>query len=138
MSDYYQYFLSSMTAAGMNHPNGDPNDPNTPQPYYYPGGTMAMEVSPSQAPSGNAGYFPGSQDTPTPPEGTKAGKGRSKGSAAGGTGIEPVKHRRTRSGCFTCRSRRVKVREVSIWFTCSLSADISSVTRRGLFALVRP
>jgi len=24
-------------------------------------------------------------------------------------GVEAVKHRRTRSGCFTCRSRRVKV-----------------------------
>jgi hypothetical protein len=36
---------------------------------------------------------------------------------AGGAGIHPsameatgIKHRRTRSGCFTCRSRRVKVR----------------------------
>jgi hypothetical protein len=29
---------------------------------------------------------------------------------AGIPGVEAVKHRRTRSGCFTCRSRRVKVR----------------------------
>ena len=27
-------------------------------------------------------------------------------------GLEGVKHRRTRSGCFTCRSRRVKVRDI--------------------------
>ena len=30
-------------------------------------------------------------------------------SHGGMPGIEAVKHRRTRSGCFTCRSRRVKV-----------------------------
>ena len=36
------------------------------------------------------------------------GKGRKK-SLAANPGGDIVKHRRTRSGCFTCRSRRVKV-----------------------------
>ncbi|TQS33230.1 hypothetical protein Golomagni_06432 [Golovinomyces magnicellulatus] len=38
----------------------------------------------------------------------KSHKGRRK-SASGASGADAVKHRRTRSGCFTCRSRRVKV-----------------------------
>ena len=28
------------------------------------------------------------------------------------TGLDQVKHRRTRSGCFTCRMRRVKVSDI--------------------------
>jgi len=28
-------------------------------------------------------------------------------------GLDHIKHRRTRSGCYTCRSRRVKVRKRS-------------------------
>lgn len=32
-------------------------------------------------------------------------------------GAEHVKHRRTRSGCYTCRQRRVKVRELHVLLT---------------------
>jgi hypothetical protein len=38
----------------------------------------------------------------------KAQRSRRRSSAPG---LDHIKHRRTRSGCYTCRSRRVKVRE---------------------------
>ena len=38
-----------------------------------------------------------------------------------------VKHRRTRSGCFTCRSRRVKVNQMSLKTVPSSSLMVSKV-----------
>lgn len=48
-----------------------------------------------------------------------------------------VKHRRTRSGCYTCRGRRVKVLKAP-YLHCTNSADTiyDSVTRNALYAKV--
>ncbi|KAJ3497561.1 hypothetical protein NLG97_g1803 [Lecanicillium saksenae] len=58
----------------------------------------------------NFGHFTG---FPGPPFGFQPpiSRGRRKSSSATATDTEQVKHRRTRSGCFTCRSRRVKCDE---------------------------
>jgi hypothetical protein len=50
-------------------------------------------------------------------------------------GPDHAKHRRTRSGCFTCRSRRVKVR--SIMYQDQTKTDAYSVMKTARFAKVR-
>lgn len=49
-----------------------------------------------------------------------------------------LKHKRTRSGCFTCRQRRVKVGQVplDLFFLLFWSDFASSAMRRNLFAIV--
>ena len=47
-----------------------------------------------------------------------------------------VKHRRTRSGCFTCRSRRVKVCRERTEKGLFLTNCCQSAMRRGLFVTV--
>jgi hypothetical protein len=63
--------------------------------------------------------------------GSRGGKRRSV------VGADHVKHRRTRSGCFTCRQRRVKVRygRSNLGFSI-LTLMISSATRLILFVKV--
>jgi hypothetical protein len=107
MSEYYHDFLSSMTGAGT-------IPATTPDEMQAPGFPASMAMNPALMASQyqNMGYFPGFQDSMmfnVP----KAQKGRRKSGAGLGTGIDPVKHRRTRSGCFMCRSRRVKVSSIS-------------------------
>ncbi|KAM0368440.1 hypothetical protein ACHAPK_006957, partial [Fusarium culmorum] len=53
------------------------------------------------------GYFTGFPD-PMMFNPGKSQKSRRKSAAGTPTAIDQVKHRRTRSGCFMCRSRRVK------------------------------
>ena len=52
--------------------------------------------------------------------------------------IEAVKHRRTRSGCFTCRSRRVKVGNAMSLRSlhCSGADNALSATRPDQYAIV--
>lgn len=122
MDGYYQQFLTSM--AGANNQ------------------TMAMSeavgqspISPTGIPSTfhNFNYLPGYSDLAT--GGAKAPKGRRK-SAAGIAGVDAVKHRRTRSGCFTCRSRRVKVRELLHVNIVASANSIGSVTKQDRFVNV--
>ena len=47
-----------------------------------------------------------------------------------------VKHRRTRSGCFTCRSRRVKVMNMSLYFTLCANV-VGSAMKPGQSVTVR-
>ena len=71
-----------------------------PPPSHVPS-AMAHVANPYQ----NLGYFTGFPE-PIMLNTPKAQRSRRKSQA----GSEHIKHRRTRSGCYTCRSRRVKVR----------------------------
>ncbi|KAK5998511.1 hypothetical protein PT974_00890 [Cladobotryum mycophilum] len=104
MSDYYRRFLSSM-AGTDSHQTTSPDEMNA---SHMPGVTMTMN-SPMHHPHPSLGYITGYYDpvllnAPKPP------KGRRK-SSSGPVGNPDQKHRRTRSGCFMCRSRRVKCDE---------------------------
>ncbi len=101
MSDYYHHFLSSMAGIG-GAPNMNAQDIPVPIPQ-APG--MAMTGgSPLANPYQGISYFPGFPD-PVMFNAAKAQRNRRKSAS----GPDHIKHRRTRSGCYTCRSRRVKV-----------------------------
>jgi hypothetical protein len=104
MSEYYHDFLSSMTAAGV-VPATTPDDA---QAAVLQGSSSGINPSMTTAPFSNASYFPGLQDSGAS-SAPKGQKGRRKSNAGLGPDFNAVKHRRTRSGCFMCRSRRVKV-----------------------------
>ncbi|KAH7238275.1 hypothetical protein BKA59DRAFT_514572 [Fusarium tricinctum] len=106
MGDYYHHFLSSMSGAGMN-PTTSPEEMLDPRMHGVP---MPMVSAPMPGPYQQLGYFTGFPD-PMMFNSAKSHKARRK--SAGGTpaAVDHVKHRRTRSGCFMCRSRRVKCDE---------------------------
>lgn len=69
---------------------------------------------------------------------TQSSSQRSRRKSTSG-GLDTVKHRRTRSGCFMCRSRRVKVcpsRRSCLWEGLQLILG-GSATKRDRFASVR-
>lgn len=96
MDEYYQHFLSNMAGANS-------------QPMRLRDNINQSPISPATAPTTfhNFSYLPDFSEI-TSSGSSKSQKGRRK-SASSASGAEAVKHRRTRSGCFTCRSRRVKV-----------------------------
>ncbi|KXX75442.1 Adhesion and hyphal regulator 1 [Madurella mycetomatis] len=99
MSDYYHHFLSSMVGAGgQPSPNQLDGPGQLPQP---PMGGPAVS-NPYQS----LGYFTGFPE-PIMFNAPKAQRSRRKSAP----GLDHIKHRRTRSGCYTCRSRRVKCDE---------------------------
>ncbi|KAI0014348.1 hypothetical protein F4779DRAFT_612642 [Xylariaceae sp. FL0662B] len=105
MSDYYQHYLSSVAGAG-DSPNPIPQDVP-----YQPGSHPANLGNPSPPMTNtyqNLGYFTGFPD-PIMFQAPKAQSNRNRKKSA--PGMDHVKHRRTRSGCYTCRSRRVKCDE---------------------------
>jgi hypothetical protein len=106
MGDYYQQYLTTMSVVGGNQ-MASPLEIHAPPvaaiPIHGHGiGALHSPYSPGIS------YFPTFPETahypPKPPKG-----GRRKQVAA--PGPEHVKHRRTRSGCYMCRSRRVKCDE---------------------------
>lgn len=98
MSDYYHHFLSSMTGVGE-HQNPNTQDASPTQSHGLPlGGQQASNLYQ------NLGYFTGFPE-PIMFNSPKAQRSRRKSAP----GLDHIKHRRTRSGCYTCRSRRVKV-----------------------------
>ncbi|VUC27217.1 unnamed protein product [Clonostachys rosea] len=104
MGDYYQHFLSSMSGAGLHQTQGMQNIPPG-QPYQ--GMPLSMSTSPiseTQSP----GLFTGNVFTAV--YDTSKSKSRKKSTGVA-PGADSVKHRRTRSGCYTCRTRRVKCDE---------------------------
>ncbi|KAJ2905497.1 hypothetical protein MKZ38_005373 [Zalerion maritima] len=108
MSDLYHQFLSSMTGVGAPPAQGqNPQEmlPHHPQPPQQPMG-IPMTGSPVPNQYQSLGYFTGFPD-PIMFNTQKAQRSRRK--PAGG--LDHIKHRRTRSGCYTCRSRRVKCDE---------------------------
>ena len=100
MNDHYQYFLSSMNGVPA-PPNQSPQDAHSlaQQQASLPIATPAMSNFHQ-----SLGYYTGFPD-PMVYSAPKAQRSRRKSAP----GLEHIKHRRTRSGCFTCRSRRVKV-----------------------------
>ncbi|KAI0132542.1 hypothetical protein BJ170DRAFT_252444 [Xylariales sp. AK1849] len=106
MSGFYQQqYLPGATGSGEETSPG----PQDAQPY---GHTSAMQPGSSDQPMINPyeslGYYAGFPD-PIMFQPPKPQSARSRRKSA--PGLDHVKHRRTRSGCFTCRSRRVKCDE---------------------------
>jgi hypothetical protein len=100
MSDYYHHFLSSMVGVGgQPNPNQLDGVGQMSQPQVVP-----MGVSSAPNPYQSLGYFTGFPE-PIMFNAPKAQRSRRKSAP----GLDHIKHRRTRSGCYTCRSRRVKV-----------------------------
>jgi hypothetical protein len=106
MSDYYQQYLSSAGGTGESQ-NLTPQEVQPPMQLGESGPTMPN-------PYQNLGYFSGFPD-PIIFQAPKAQSSRSRKKSI--PGMDHVKHRRTRSGCYTCRSRRVKVSEKSLSIT---------------------
>ncbi|KAM7188184.1 hypothetical protein V8F33_010777 [Rhypophila sp. PSN 637] len=103
MSDYYHHFLSSMAGAGGQSMGSQPES-SPPIPHHQ---TMPMAGPPLTNPYQSLGYFTGFPE-PIMFNAPKAQRSRRKSAP----GLDHIKHRRTRSGCYTCRSRRVKCDEV--------------------------
>ncbi|KAI1142292.1 hypothetical protein F5Y05DRAFT_220805 [Hypoxylon sp. FL0543] len=105
MSDYYQQYLSSVTGTGDSQ-SSNPQDAQY-QSQHHPA-HMGNVSPPLTTPYQSLGYFTGFPD-PIMFQAPKAQSHRNRKKSAAGT--DHVKHRRTRSGCYTCRSRRVKCDE---------------------------
>ncbi|KAK4450076.1 adhesion and hyphal regulator 1 [Podospora aff. communis PSN243] len=102
MSDYYHHFLSSMAGVG-GQPTANPLE--SPQPMAQPS-SMPPTAQGMPNPYQSLGYFTGFPE-PIMFNAPKAQRSRRKSAP----GLDHIKHRRTRSGCYTCRSRRVKCDE---------------------------
>lgn len=105
MGDYYQQYLASMAGSGespIQNPQGAQYPPQ--QHSTLSGNTSPPLTTPYQT----LGYFPGFAD-PIMFQTPKGQGSRNRKKSA--SGADHVKHRRTRSGCYTCRSRRVKCDE---------------------------
>ncbi|KAK3323435.1 hypothetical protein B0T19DRAFT_358636 [Cercophora scortea] len=102
MSDYYHHFLSSMAGVG-GQPNANLHE-GSPPISQHP--SMQMGGPPMSNPYQSLGYFTGFPE-PIMFSAPKAQRSRRKSAP----GLDHIKHRRTRSGCYTCRSRRVKCDE---------------------------
>ncbi|KAI0594954.1 fungal-specific transcription factor domain-containing protein [Biscogniauxia sp. FL1348] len=105
MSGFYQPYLSSMAGADQS-PSPNPQDaqfPPRPPPTQLgdPGGPLPTAYQ-------GIGYFANFSE-PIMFQAPKTQGNRNRKKSA--PGMEHVKHRRTRSGCYTCRSRRVKCDE---------------------------
>ncbi|KAK4176697.1 fungal-specific transcription factor domain-containing protein [Triangularia setosa] len=103
MGDYYHHFLSSMAGVG-GQPSQSPLE-GPPQMSHQPQ-VLAMGGPPMPHPYQSLGYFTGFPE-PIMFNAPKSQRSRRKSAP----GLDHIKHRRTRSGCFTCRSRRVKCDE---------------------------
>jgi hypothetical protein len=104
MDDYYHQFLSSMSGAGS-HPPPDDLQSSPIQGGQIPGLPTSLANTYQ-----NPEYMPGFTDQVVY-KSAKHPKGRRKSAAGLAPGVDHVKHRRTRSGCYMCRSRRVKCDE---------------------------
>jgi hypothetical protein len=131
MSDYYHHFLSSMTGVGAQPPNANFNPQDAPLPLQQPPAMPLAGVPPN--PYQSLGYFTGFPE-PIMFNAPKSQRSRRKSAP----GLDHIKHRRTRSGCYTCRSRRVKVFAAFFGLVMGLGLiSAHSATRRVLFAKVR-
>ena len=102
MSDYsYHHFLTSMSGVGGNPPLSQ-HGASIPEQQAPVLGLGTTPISPAYQNIG--GYF-NSYPEPIMFSAPKAQRSRRKSAP----GLDHIKHRRTRSGCYTCRSRRVKV-----------------------------
>ncbi|KAI0432553.1 hypothetical protein F5Y09DRAFT_329611 [Xylaria sp. FL1042] len=106
MSGFYQ-LSSSMGEMGIS-PNASLQDVEDAHYRPHPPSQMGSHTGPLVNQYQSLGYYTGFPD-PIVFQEPKAQSSRSKKKST--QGIDHVKHRRTRSGCFTCRSRRVKCDE---------------------------
>ncbi|KAM0328199.1 hypothetical protein ACHAQA_005606 [Verticillium albo-atrum] len=106
MGDYYHHFLTSMAGVGGSIDTGPRDTQHQPFGGAQSPTTQSPLTGPAQSTFQNFGYFT-EYSEPVQYTAPKSQKNRKKSTH----GIDHVKHRRTRSGCFTCRSRRVKCDE---------------------------
>lgn len=107
MGDYYHHFLTSVSGVEDYSPTQFQNN------LQLPGGHMPMQgnsVPLAYQGTQGLGYLRSFPEAAFPNT-SKPSKGRRKVASSVGNGTDHVKHRRTRSGCFMCRSRRVKCDE---------------------------
>ncbi|KAI0490010.1 hypothetical protein F4859DRAFT_501634 [Xylaria cf. heliscus] len=107
MSGFYQLSSSSMVEMGIS-PNTSLQDLDDARYQPQQPSQMGSHTGPLTNQYQSIGYYPGFTD-PIMFQEPKPQSSRSKKKSA--PGIDHVKHRRTRSGCYTCRSRRVKCDE---------------------------
>ncbi|KAI0022704.1 hypothetical protein F4780DRAFT_163590 [Xylariomycetidae sp. FL0641] len=105
MSNYYQPYPSNMAGAGASS-----NSNSHEAPFSHQGGPSQLGHvgTPVPNPYQSLGYFTGFPD-PIMFQAPRAPGNRTRKKST--PGMDTVKHRRTRSGCYTCRSRRVKCDE---------------------------
>ncbi|KAG6000988.1 hypothetical protein E4U43_001443 [Claviceps pusilla] len=103
MDDYYHHFLTSMSGVG-GYPAGKTDEltTSTLSNHFFSVPRSAMQNSYHYLQ--NLGSLPDQHHLHI----SNAGKARKKSMTGPAFGFEHVKHRRTRSGCFMCRSRRIK------------------------------
>lgn len=109
MGDYPRQFLPP-GVGGVGNPNMMPHDVHQ---SHIPGVSIPMPSPVIPAAFSGAGYFTAFHDPmmfSVPKTQSQSQRNRRR-SASGG--LDAVKHRRTRSGCFMCRSRRVKVHNIN-------------------------
>lgn len=123
MSGFYQLTSSPMVDLGIS-PNASLQDIHDGhyQPHHHPPTShMGNPTAPLANQYQSLGYYSGFPETIMFQEQKPQNSRRKKSTP----GVDHVKHRRTRSGCYTCRTRRVKVREplsgslcvTGIWLT---------------------
>lgn len=135
MGDYYRQFLSTMSG-GEGYLPTSPDEMNQ---VLMPGVGLPLSTPPIHSPyPSNMGYFAGYTE-PAIINAPKASKSRRRSAASMSGNLDQVKHRRTRSGCYTCRSRRVKVGQDGTLCGANfnkLANTRYSVTRPGRFVTV--
>lgn len=104
MSEYYHTFLSSVS--GIEN-NAAPYPQSSDPPVVSTTATTMEENSAALNSLQNVSYYTGFPEPIIQYQPPKAQRNRRKSAP----GPDHIKHRRTRSGCFTCRGRRVKCDE---------------------------
>ncbi|KAI0202289.1 hypothetical protein F4808DRAFT_71615 [Astrocystis sublimbata] len=107
MSGFYQLSSSSMVEMGIS-PNTSLQDLDDARYQPQQSSQMGSHSGPLTNQYQSLGYYTGFPD-PIMFQEPKSQNNRSKKKSS--AGLDHVKHRRTRSGCYTCRSRRVKCDE---------------------------
>ncbi|KAF1737330.1 hypothetical protein CRV24_002946 [Beauveria bassiana] len=107
MADNYPQFLSSVMAGAEAHAPRSQEELNH---SFLAGQPLPINTVPLNYQ--NFGHFTGFPG-PSFAFQQSISKGRRKSASAAATETEQIKHRRTRSGCFTCRGRRVKKESTS-------------------------
>ncbi|KAI1818030.1 hypothetical protein GGS20DRAFT_598341 [Poronia punctata] len=105
MSGFHHLSSSSLAEMGIS-PNSSPQDRQETHYSPHPPSQAGNPTAPLTNHYQSLGYYPGFSEPGLFQEAKPQGSRSRKKSAPG---AEHVKHRRTRSGCYTCRTRRVKV-----------------------------
>lgn len=122
MSDYYHTFLSSVSGLGSDSQPSTYPHTSSPVPT---SAAFSTDEGVASNPLQNATYYTGFTEPIIQYQPPKGQRSRRKSAP----GPDHIKHRRTRSGCFTCRGRRVKCDETRpiCERECPLSISLSAV-----------